>query len=292
MPGPRSLRTRLVDAGFAVADRLEAVGLGRLTHAMRRGVARAGIGEHTVEVDGLAVSGSLAEHGTYLHSLSGPVGRSFQLELFVDAIRPGATVVDCGAHIGLHTLLAARAAGPGGRVIAVEPAPPCARALRANVLANGFGDRVEVVEAAATREAGPVHLHLHPWLDRSGVLAEGDRSDAGIDVAGVPLDEVIDDGGFDVAKIDVEGAEALALAGLERALGRSRGAVVFLECHPARLRYLGTSPGPWLRDLAARGPLELVDEEGRRLVPASEEAVSRATEGADESFVLRWVAGG
>jgi FkbM family methyltransferase len=288
MPGPRSIRAGLVDTGFAVADRLEGVGLGRLTHAARRLVARAGIDEHTVEVHGVRVSGSLADHGTYLHSVSGPVGRSFHLEVFAESIPPGATVVDCGAHIGLHTLVAARAVGEGGTVVSLEPVPQNARALRSNVEDNGFEGRVEVVEAAATRDPGSVRLHLHPWLDRAGLIGAGDSSVDTIEVAGLPLDDALGDRRFDVAKIDVEGAEALALSGFERALARSSGATVFVECHPDRMRELGENSDAWLRGLSARGPLELVDEGRRRLIAADEASISRWVERGPESFNLRW----
>jgi len=42
-------------------------------------------------------------------------------ELFVSLLRPGMTVVDGGAHVGLYTLLGSRGVGPGGIVFAVEP---------------------------------------------------------------------------------------------------------------------------------------------------------------------------
>ena len=288
MPGTRSLRTGLVDAGFAVADRLEGLGLGRVTGAARRLVARAGLDEHTVEVDGLAVSGSLVEHGTYLHSLSGPVGHSFHLQAFRDAIPPGGTVVDCGAHIGLHALVAARAVGAEGAVIALEPAPANVRALRANVEANGFANRVEVVEAAATDAPGRVRLHLNPWLDRSGLAEPRDGAGPSIEVRGVALGDVMGDRGIDVAKLDVEGAEALALAGFERTLSSSPGAVLFVECHPEAMSALGEDPAGWLDHLAGRGPLELVDEWARRLVPVDETAIRGLVEDGPESFNLRW----
>ncbi len=174
-------------------------------------------------------------------------------------------------------------------MIAIEPAPANARALRANVESNGFADRVEVVEAAAAREDGAVRLHLNPWLDRSGLAEPGDGALPSVDVPGRALDEVMADRRFDVAKIDVEGAEALALAGFERSLARSPGAVVHLECHPDLMRNLGEEPVSWLNGLAERGPIEIVDEFLRELVPADEDTIRRWVEAVPEAFNLRWV---
>src|SRR3954447_8262154 len=59
--------------------------------------------------------------------------------LFRALIRPGATVLDIGAHVGYYTLLSARAAGRRGRVIAFEPHPANAGLLRVNVQRNRLG---------------------------------------------------------------------------------------------------------------------------------------------------------
>src|ERR1035437_4240958 len=42
---------------------------------------------------------------------------------FKRLVRPGMTVLDVGANIGYHTVLASRLVGPKGRVLAFEPDP-------------------------------------------------------------------------------------------------------------------------------------------------------------------------
>src|SRR5262249_45761818 len=60
---------------------------------------------------------------------------------------PGLTVIDIGAHVGLHTLMFSRRVGPSGRVLAIEASPANARLLRSHILWNDCRN-VEVVEAA------------------------------------------------------------------------------------------------------------------------------------------------
>ncbi len=288
MSGTRSIRGRVLKAGFTVADRLERHGFLPVTNRVRRMLGRFGSDQYEVDIDGLTVSGSLAEHGTYLRQISGSVVHPFQVGLFVDAIEPGAVVLDCGAHIGVLTLLAARAAGPEGKVIAVEPTPPNATALRRNISANGFDDRVELIEAAAAAEPGSAPLLIHFALDQSGTVPPPDREDHVIEVACVTLDEVMDGRGFDVAKIDIEGAEALAVAGLAETIARSAGSTVFLECHSARLADGGVDPAVWVASLRDRGTLEIVDEQAGVLIPAGDEQIAAAVRDHELSFNLRW----
>src|SRR5208283_897383 len=54
--------------------------------------------------------------------------------------RPGMTVLDIGANLGLYSLLLARSVGPSGRVIAFEPDPDLCALLRANCAANGLAN--------------------------------------------------------------------------------------------------------------------------------------------------------
>ncbi len=71
------------------------------------------------------------------------------------AVRATDVVVDVGANVGVHTVLLARRVTEGS-VVAYEPDPRNAAALRSHVHMNGVADRVEVVEAAAGSEDGSV----------------------------------------------------------------------------------------------------------------------------------------
>jgi FkbM family methyltransferase len=279
-------RDRAIDSAFAVADRLGRFGAVPFTSRARRLAARL-IGDwYSIDLDGATLGGSLADHGTYLHFLA--MSHPFQRKLFASAIEPGMLVVDCGAHIGLHTVIGGRRAGPDGQVIAVEPAPPNLEALRANIAANGLGDRVELIEAAASNRSGVASLPLHTALDETGLLEVEGRLRHRVEVRQISVDEVLQGRSVNVAKVDVEGAEALVLEGMRETIERSPGMTVFLECHPPRLRRDGHDPVRWLAALRQAGTLELIDEDREELCPAEDEEIGRLVREA-AAFNLRWI---
>src|SRR5262249_2906946 len=67
--------------------------------------------------------------------------------ILINHLSPGLTVMDIGAHVGLHTLMFSRRVGPTGRVLAVEPSPANAYLLRSHITWNDCHN-VEVIEAA------------------------------------------------------------------------------------------------------------------------------------------------
>ena len=84
---------------------------------------------------------------------------SADYEACLAAILPpaGGVAVDAGAFIGRHTLAYARAVGPAGRVVAVEPLPANFRLLRQNVCQNGYA-QVTCVPVALGRDRREVWL--------------------------------------------------------------------------------------------------------------------------------------
>lgn len=149
-------------------------------------------------------------------------------------VAPGMTVFDVGANLGFFSLVAGRLVGPAGRVVAFEPVPSSAAAVRANAVLNGF-HHVDVVEAAVGAAAERGSLLVVEEASWSHLAERGrhpsTRATIGVDV--VALDELIESGRLpapDVVKIDVEGSEGDVLRGMARTLARHRPELV-IELH-------------------------------------------------------------
>ncbi len=93
------------------------------------------------------------EAGTGKLSYLTGTSEQFVQERLVSFLAPGMTFYDVGANVGFFSLLAARLVGPGGLVVAWEPVPESASALRRNVASNGF-DNVIVDERAVSSQVG------------------------------------------------------------------------------------------------------------------------------------------
>jgi FkbM family methyltransferase len=142
----------------------------------------------------------------------------------------GQTVVDVGAHQGMFSTRAAKAVGPTGRVISVEPAATNRALLTGNLSRNGLGNAT-VFPCAVADFDGETDLFLSPLVTGGSSLfirAEPERV-AEREAVRVPvkrLDRILEEAGaskVDLIKIDAEGACLSILSGAARALaGRPR----------------------------------------------------------------------
>ena len=163
-----------------------------------------------------------------------------------EILKPGMTFVDVGANWGYFTLLAAHLVGPQGTVVAIEPDPRMFAKLEANVLRNGFRNVTLHPFAAAAADG---HLPLQVYDEAAGNfglshLLPGSTDAGAVSVRIRPLDSVLDALGLgvvDLLKMDIEGAEGLALQGLARSLEARRVTSLLLELHPRALEAYETS---------------------------------------------------
>jgi FkbM family methyltransferase len=137
--------------------------------------------------------------------------------LYTHFVRAGDLAFDIGAHVGDRVASFRRL---GARVVALEPQPLCARAIRA---IHGGDEGVVLVEAACGERPGSVTVstasaEFVSAADGAGGW-EGQVWDQEIIVPCTTLDELITRFGEPAfAKIDVEGFEDSVLAGLTRPL--------------------------------------------------------------------------
>ena len=146
-------------------------------------------------------------------------------DLYRAFVAPGDLVFDVGAHVGDRTAAFRRL---GARVVAVEPQPALARTLR---LIHGRDREVVIEPCAVGRTSGTAQLKLN--VDNPTVASastefiasaagapgwEGQAWTRSVPVSLTTLDALIARHGRPAfIKIDVEGFEAEALAGLSQA---------------------------------------------------------------------------
>ncbi len=162
-------------------------------------------------------------------------------------VRPGDVVVDIGANLGFFTLLLASLVGATGRVIAFEPLSQNVELLRRSIKENRFQDRVMLIQAALSDVAGDAELVIGRhfmnsgggFLDRPGVERQLEADVESVQV--YRLDDLDLPRPVTFVKIDVEGAEGLALRGAANILSADRP-IVMSEINTRQLGMVSGMP--------------------------------------------------
>jgi FkbM family methyltransferase len=185
------------------------------------------------------------------HAVGVPIARRMfernELAFLGRSVRAGQHVVDGGAHAGLYALTMARLVGPSGSVHAFEPIGANAAWLDAGVRENAAEAHLHVCRAALTDRSGTAEAFVARRTFNPGsarLRGPGESPLPGHDVVSVPtvaLDEADVPHPIGFVRLDVEGAEALALRGAARILGDDRPTVL-VEVHADLLpRVSGTT---------------------------------------------------
>jgi len=153
-------------------------------------------------------------------------------------LAPGMFFVDIGANIGYFSLLAAHLVGKEGRVFSFEPFQYNVKLLYLNAKINDFGN-IEIYPFAVVDQRS---LFAYDNMASNGVISEIGQDLHSILsttlVYSIKLDDVLQDiERLDVIKIDVEGAEYMALSGAKRLLKRHRP-TIFAEFSPSALQVI------------------------------------------------------
>ena len=179
---------------------------------------------------------------------------------YENILRPGDVVIDIGANLGVHALLAAHLVGPEGRVHAIEASPTIFGQLKHNLYVNratnviaynvAVSDRATTVPVFHDPDAAGLTTILSRMSLTSGVSKEAD-------ISARPLAEIVPLSELRLArliKIDVEGAEWLVVAGIKEILPTLNPKVEFIiEITPYALEQFGVTIAEFVDVFATNG---------------------------------------
>jgi len=159
-------------------------------------------------------------------------------DFFMYQYRPkyGDTIVDVGAGTGWETLFFSREVGMSGRVISIEAHPTVFRCL-SKMRAENRLENVTLVQAAVADQEGEIQLSDSPEHEANSIIG----ADSGIRVACTTLDHIfrsLELSCVDFLKMNIEGAERLALSGMGQMVRKTRN--VCIACHD----FLADEGGP------------------------------------------------
>ncbi|MGB8700251.1 MAG: FkbM family methyltransferase [Thermosynechococcaceae cyanobacterium] len=198
-------------------------------------------------------------------------------------LQPNDTFIDIGGNIGLYTIVASKIVGKNGKVLTFEPAPFHCEAIRKNIELNRI-ENVALYETALGSEDGSVQLVL-PEGGNRGMFALAKNGEADdLHNAPVPVKlsrfsslvkaEAIER--VSLIKLDIEGAEPLALSGMDDLFNRFCPSVL-IELNEASLQRLGNHSAHLVQWFTQRGYKGWVIRPNGILEPLSLEGQSNAT---------------
>lgn len=166
---------------------------------------------------------------------------------------PGDFFVDAGANIGYFTLLAAQRVGPTGRVHAFEPTPANHARLLAHIRKNHLEDRITVYPIALSDHPGHITIHTYEGDPRynhgcASIVQRPWDHDHAHTVPTARLDATLPPGTTPrLIKMDIEGAEPLAIAGMAALLASARPPMIIAEYNPALINPDDPARPSWVR---------------------------------------------
>ncbi|MDX3640008.1 FkbM family methyltransferase [Streptomyces sp. MB09-02B] len=201
------------------------------------------VGELLIDGDDAIIREEIAETGRWEQD---------EEEALRKHVTPGSTVLDIGAHVGYFSLLMSALVQPRGRVIAVEADAWNHQLLVQNVIRNSASNVVPVF-AAAGAESGIGHLRRDKDHNTGDHRVLDSACEWSHPVPVIALDDILDDvPDIAFAKIDLQGADHLAILGMARTLRRCRPRML-VEFWPPGIRDRGDDPVEVLRIYSSLG---------------------------------------
>jgi FkbM family methyltransferase len=175
-------------------------------------------GEILLDKNDVAVSGSLALG----------IFEKEEISLFRKKIKPNMVFVDIGANLGLYTVIAASRIGPNGKVFAYEPEIQTYALLEKNIKHNQFKN-ITPIRTALDNKSGTRVLYLAKDNKGHNSFSKDKLTYKQLNIATETLDQSLQKYGspiVDIIKMDIEGAEPLALEGMQETIKKNPNIII------------------------------------------------------------------
>jgi FkbM family methyltransferase len=182
---------------------------------------------------------------------------------FIRRISPHSHCLDIGANFGYYSVLMARCARLG-KTLSLEPNEKVFELLRDNIFLNAIQEIATPLHAAIADELGTLTLYRRYF--RSGNTSMiyspkdftdymGEKETEPFEIESVTIDSLLEhfDGRIDFIKIDVEGAEPLALRGAEETISENPDITIVMEWAPSQIRGAGFDVADFTNELSELG---------------------------------------
>jgi len=185
------------------------------------------------------------------------------VRIIKEKVVPEEIFIDCGAHIGYHSIIAARMVGIKGKVFAFEPFDESYKLLKRNIALNRLQGIIVPIKKAVWSSKTTLKLIVPPQssvsvkecksFDTEGLTRSNVKF---IEVEAVSLDDFISQqkvSRVDWIKLDIEGAEREAFIGARYLIRNNEKIRIICEFNYNNLKKLSIKPLEFFEPLLSEG---------------------------------------
>ncbi len=152
----------------------------------------------------------------------------WEMKFLLAYLRPGDSFLDIGANAGVYSILAAACVGNDGSIDSFEPMEDMAGRIEDQAKLNGLSN-LHVHRLVVGEHNGPVEFGFSTNNAERHIRRAVESIGCGIRLQSVRLDDFQPEKRYAMGKMDIEGAEPMALRGCAERLRQSSPPVWLLE---------------------------------------------------------------
>jgi FkbM family methyltransferase len=171
------------------------------------------------------------------------INEKHEMKVFKKIVKPGMTIFDIGANIGLYTTKASKLVGLEGQVHSFEPDQKNYQILQSKTKEQ---KNLKINNVALSNENGQHDLFIDAINPGNHSFSKENlyKNQVSISVPTTTLDEYVEKNKLekvDVIKIDVQGAEYLVFSGARKTLSKFPVTII-MEFWPDGIKKVGNNP--------------------------------------------------